>query len=249
MLSHPFAADCFNTPREANTEFNDFVLSSIIQELSACISQNDQKFTSVCHYIIHKLSLLSQEDKDKITNSKSITDIKNVMDPHWNWSSHCLLNIILKNLRSTKSLEILQRFDERVNKQMKLKDIHENLQPIAQSSGYCKMIAILDLKKDYSEITLEEGLEVEELVVEYLGQIGAHMSKTYECTPPCIEMEWNISTDAVDDFCTEAMKHKDIFIARSFLCLKIGSYTIINTLPNKVRMQPLVHVTAVFVDS
>ena len=231
-MSCSYATDSINTPSEANIEFN-VVLSNIVQDLSVYISQNDQKFKSVCYYIIHKLLLLSQEDRDKIANSKSITDIKHVMDPHWNWSSHCLLYIIIKKLGSTKSLEYLQRFDGRINKQMKLNAIHEKLQPITQSSGYCKMIAILDLQKDYSEITLKEGSEIEEFVVDYLGQTGAYSSKAFEGTR-YMEMEWNISTTAVDDFCTEAMKHKDVFVARSFLCLKIGNFTIINKLPNEV---------------
>ena len=179
------------------------------------------------------MPMLSQEDKKQISNSKSFTDVKNVMDPHWNWSSHCLLLIIIQKLKSRKSLELLQEFDRKINKQMKLKTVHEKLQSkITQSSSYCKMIAVLDFQKDYSEITLEEGLEIEEFVFDFLGPTGAHLSKAYNSTPETqyafIEMEWNVSTGAVDALCTEAVKHKDEFANKSFLSLKIGEFIVFN---------------------
>ena len=231
-----FVTDCFNTPGDANDEFN-VTLSKIIRELNSHINQNSQKFKSICYYLIHKISVLSQEDKAQVDNSKSVTEIQHVMDPHWNWSSHRLLYIIVEKLKSTKSIEMLQNFNRKINKQMKLKNIHENLQPrMIHSSVYCKMVAILDLQKDYCEVTLEEGLEIEEFVFDYLGGTGAHLSKAYESTPNCafIEMEWNISTAAVDNLCTEATKHKNKFIEKSFLFLKIGVFIIINNLPHKV---------------
>ena len=225
-------AGCFNTPCDANDEFN-ITLSKIIQELNAHINQNNRLFKFICYYLIQKISALSQEDKEQINNSKSVTEIQRVMEPHWNWSSHRLLYIIIDKLKSTKSLEMLQEFNRRINKQMKLKTIHENLQPrIIHSSGYCKMVAILDLQKDYSEFTLKEGLEIEEFVFDYLGGTGAHLSKAYEHTCTFMEMEWNISTAAVDSLCTEATKHKGKFIENFlFLFLKIGNFIIINDLP------------------
>ena len=184
--------------------------------------------------------VLSHEDKEKIRNSKSITDIKNIMEPHWNWSSHYLLRVIIEKLKSTESLEELQKFDEKINKQMKLTIIHETLQSNTnQFSGYCKMTAIINCQKDYSEITLEEGLEIEEFVYDYLGRTGAHSSKAYDAYDgdapyTFIEMEWNVSTAAVDSLCSKATKRKDAFIRKSFLYLKIGSFTIINELPHEV---------------
>ena len=122
---------------------------------------------------------------------------------------------------------------------MMLKTIHETLQSkTTQFSGYCKMTAILDRQKDYSEITLEEGLEIEEFLFDYLEGIGAHLSKAYESTSGhphgFMEMEWNISTAAVDSLCSEATKHKSEFIRASFLFLKIGDFTVINKLPLEV---------------
>ena len=235
-----FAADCFDTSLEANDKFC-VVLSHITEELNVYIRnpQNDEKFKSVCYYLTQKVLVLSQEDKKQIENSKSFTDIKDVMEPHWNWSSHRLLYIIIEKLKSSESLKMLQKFDEKINKQMKLKLIHENLRSKAtRSSGYCKMIAILNRKKDYSEITLEEGLVVEEFVFDYLGRTGAHSSKAYKATEGTpyafMEMEWNVSIAAVDSLCTKATKRKDAFIKESFLFLKIGSFTVINELPIEV---------------
>ena len=183
--------------------------------------------------------MLSQEDKDKVSNSKSFTDVKNVMEPQWNWSSHRLLYIIIEKLKSTRCLEMLQMFDKKISKQMKLKTIHENLQVKAtQSSDYCKMIAVLNCQKDYSEYTLEEGLDVEGFVFDYLAPIGAHQSKAYQPTPEapstCIEMQWNVSPAAVDALCTEATKHKAAFAKKAFLFLKIGDFTVISDLHYEV---------------
>lgn len=225
--------DSFNTLGEANEGF-DVVLSNIVQELNIHINQNVQQFESTCYYLAHKVLVeLSQEDKEQIANSKSYTDIKNVMDPHWNWSSHHLLYIIIKRLNSTKCLEMLQRFDGKINKQIQLKDIHKDLlsrTTQTQSSSYCKMTAIVE--KDYSKITLEEGLQLEEVILDYLGLTAAHSSKAYEpsSNTPCTEMQWSISTTAVENLCTEATKHKEVFISQSFLSLKIGNFTVFNKL-------------------
>ena len=216
-------------------------MSHITEELNVYVTQNIEEFKSVCYYLTQKVLVLSQEDKEQIENSKSFTNVKDVMEPHWNWSSHRLLYIIINKLKSAKSLKMLQDFDEKINKQMKLNLIHENLQPkTTHSSGYCKMIAILNRKKKYSEITLEEGLVIEEFVFDYLGRTGAHSSKAYKATDGTpytfIEMEWNVSIAAVDSLCAKATKRKDAFIKESFLFLKIGRFTVINELPIEVSL-------------
>lgn len=81
------------------------------------------------------------------------------------------------------------------------------------------MIAVINLNKDYSEITLEDVSEIEEFVFDYLQWAGAHMSKAYNdtwCTDALIEMEWNVFTTAVHTLCTNAVMHKDEFIRMSF---------------------------------
>ena len=160
------------------------------------------------------------------------------MESHWNWSSHRLLYIIIEKLKSTRSREMLETFDRKISKQMTLKTIHEKFQSkTTQSkttppSGYCQMTAVRNCQKDYPEVTLEEGLDFEEFVFDYLGPIGAHKSSAYEHTPeaPYIQMEWNISTAAVDALYTEAMRHRDEFTKNFFLSLKIGDSVVINEL-------------------
>ena len=122
---------------------------------------------------------------------------------------------------------------------MKLKTIHENLQfKTTPSSDYCKIIAVRNCQKDYSEVTLEEGLDVEGFVFDFLGPIGAHLSKAYQPEPETpntyMEMEWIVSTAAVDALCTEAMRHKAEFVKNFFLFLKIGDFTVINGLHYEV---------------
>ena len=217
----------------------------IVHELNANINPNDEAFKSACYYFAHMIVILSQEDKDKVYNSTSFADIKNVMDPHWNWSSNHLLYIIIKKLKSARSLEMLESFDKKTSKQMKLKTVHENLQSkTTQSGDYCKMIAVLNCQKDYSEVTLEEGLDIDEFVFSYLGPIGAPSSKAYqsksETTNMYVEMEWNVSAAAVDALCAKATEHKAEFVKKSFLLLKIGNFTVISDLLCEVSF-PCIH--------
>ena len=98
----------FSTPDEARDEFN-VAVSRIVQQLNRYIKHNTEKFKALCYFLTHKLMVLSQEDKEKVANSKSITDVKNIMEPHWNWSSHYLLRVIIEKLKSTESLEELMK--------------------------------------------------------------------------------------------------------------------------------------------
>ena len=245
-ISYHFVTECFSTPDKASEEF-DIVFAKILQELNANIQPNDKAFKSACYYFAHRIFnlVLSQEDKDKVSSSTSFTDVKNVMDSHWNWSSHRFLYMIIKKLKSDESLKKLKTFDKKIDTQMKLETVHKNLQSkTTQSSDYCKMIAVLNCQKDYSEVTLEEGSDIDEFVFEYLGTFGAPLSKVYQFTPETtntyIEMEWNVSAAAVDALCTDATRHKDEFLKKSFLFLKIGNFTVISHLPCEVSF-PCIH--------
>jgi len=82
------------------------------------------------------------------------------MEPHWNWSSHRLLYTIIKRVNAPRAIEVLEKFERKIDYQMKLQDVHEHLRKIKMPPpvGYYKMMAIIN--KDYSEITLEEGQKV-----------------------------------------------------------------------------------------
>ena len=95
---------------------------------------------------------------------------------------------------------------------------------------YSKMVAILDT--DYSEITLEEGLEIEEFIAECLGQ--SQPSKVNKSRS--IEIMWYVSSAAVYILTSMAMQRKEEFLLESFLLLKIGENTVFDQRDNKQKI-------------
>ena len=224
-----------DTPDDASIEFGA-VVSDIAEELNKCINKNESlnKIKLVCYQIstVQNIPLLSQVEIQHIKSSESIYDVFTVLHPHWNWCSHHILQTIIKRVKSPRAQELLKKFKDKINYKMKLKDVHEHLKnnkmPIPR--GYSKMVAILD--KDYSEVTLEEGLEIEEFVTECLGQ-----SQPSEVNESCsIEIMWYVSSAAVDILTSMAMQRKEEFLLESFLFLKIGENTVFDQRDNKQKI-------------
>ena len=135
------------------------------------------------------------------------------MEPYWNWSSHRLLYTIIKRVDAPKAVNLLEKFKNKIDYQMKLKYVHKYLRKTKKQApdGYYKMTAIIN--KDYSEITLEEGLKIEKFVSDCLGieQACSDVSESQS-----IEMTWYIPDDAVERLCSKAFQHKNAFILQSF---------------------------------
>ena len=144
----------FATPDEANIQF-EALLTDIAEELSSGDKQNLEKIKVACYCITNGQSkpLLSEEDRRRVTTSKTITDVFVVMRPHWKWCSHRLLLTITNGINCPNAVDLLKQFEKKIDHKMKLKIIYEKFKkklPIPQ--GYCKMAAIID--KEHSEITL-----------------------------------------------------------------------------------------------
>lgn len=223
-MSSTSAVSQFVTIDEASSEFGA-VIADIAEELENCTKKNVNKIKLVCLYLktSENMPILSQEETQSIHTCKSIYDIFSIMEPHWNWSSHRLLYTIIKRVNSPKAIEILEKFESKIKYQMKLQDIHEHFRKnrMPPPDGYYKMTAIVN--KDYSEITLQEGLQIEKFVADHLG---VEQSCYEVARSQSIEMTWYIPEDAVDSLCSKAFQHKEAFIVQSFLYLKIGNTVI-----------------------
>ncbi|XP_065903617.1 uncharacterized protein [Dysidea avara] len=213
------------------------VVADIAEELNECLHKKLDKIKLVCLHLTtgQHIPILSQEEIHRIQACKSIYNIFAIMRSHWNWSSHRLLFTIIKRVDSPRALALLKKFEKKINYQNKLKDVHEHLKKnkLPHPPGYCKMVAIVD--KDYSDISLKEGLEIEDFVSEYLGQ--AQPSDSTE--EQSIQMVWYVPEIAIESLCAKAIQHKEAFIIESFLFLKIGSVVILDErLPKVANPQP-----------
>ncbi|XP_065903666.1 uncharacterized protein [Dysidea avara] len=200
------------------------VVADIAEVLNKCTIERLDKIKLVCLHLTtgQNIPFLSQEETCRIQEAKSIYDIFTVMRPYWNWSSHRLLRTIIKRVKSQQALDMLEKFENKIDYKMKLKDIHEHLrkQNVPIPSGYYKMTAIVD--KDYSEITLEEYSEIEEFVHECLGQ--AQPSTATKSNS--IQIVWYVADIAIDSLCSKAAQCKEAFILESFVFLEIGAKVI-----------------------
>ena len=211
----------FVTIDEASSEFGA-VVADIAEELENYTNKNINKIKLVCLHLKtnENMPILNEEETQCIRTSKSIYDIFSIMEPYWNWSSHRLLYTIIKRVNAPKAIEMLDKFENKINYQVKLKYVHEHFKMNRTSPpvGYYKMTAIIN--KDYSEITLEEGLEIEKFVSDCLG---VEQSYNDVVESQSIEMTWYIPDDAVESLCSKAFQHKESFILQSFVFLKIGN--------------------------
>lgn len=216
----------FPGPEPATDQFST-VVANIAKELNDCIKYNTQKIDRIHRQLTTGKNkvIFSESEASKIQSCRSIFGLFNVMHPYWNWSSHRLLFTIIKIVESSQAESMLSEFESKINYQMKLKDVHEHLRKfkVPAPTGCSKMIAIVN--KDYSTITLKEGLQIEELVLKHLGQ-----AQPSDCcgSQSLLRMMWYVPDIAVDSLCSKAFQHKKDLIAKSFLLLQIGNTLIID---------------------
>ena len=216
------------------------VVADVVAELENCVNKNIEKVKAVCYNLKtpQDKPVLSVNDKKKIKSCESMYDIFEVMEPHWSWHSHRLLFIIIKRVKCPEALGLLEKFNKKINYQMKIKSIYKHFEhnKLPVPSGYVRMVAIID--KDYDDISLEEFSELEEFVSTYLGIIQCPYKVNQSQS---IEVIWLVSIEAADTLRSKILQHKEIFLQKSFLYLKIGDTDILNT---KSQVWPKVHLYA-----
>ena len=149
-----------------------------------------------------------------------------IVHPHWRWDSHQLLFIIIERVKCPKALELLQKFEKKIDYQMKIKKIYAHIQcnrlPVPE--GYAEVEAIIE--KDYNDVTLKEFSDLEEFVYKYFDIIQC----PFEVNPSqSVQVIWLVYIEAVDSLCSRAFECKEAFLQNSFTYLKIGDIDILNT--------------------
>ena len=131
---------------------------------------------------------------------------------HWRYDSHPLLYKIVKNSGSTKAMEKLNAFRNKIKYHKKLKEIYDQSQSSQTPlpDGYTRMVAIVE--KDYDEITLGEYEEIESMLLTYLGS---------PARPPLfspsnsIKITWYIPIEAVGSVLKKAFQAREIDVFKS----------------------------------
>jgi len=146
------------------------------------------------------------------------------MTPYWNWSSHKLLLSIIKIIKSQQAKKWLEIFESKINYQLKLKDVHEHLRKykVPRSKGYCRMVATIN--KKYTDITLKKGLDIEELVSEFLDQCQPSDSTYTESQRT--QMVWQVPIAAVSSLQSKVFQQRNSFIKESILRFEIGEVVV-----------------------
>ena len=216
-----------STPNEASIEFSA-VVADIAAELDKCVNKNIDQVKTVCYNLTTNCNkaLLSQRDKKKIKKCKSMYDIFEIVHPHWRWDSHRLLFTIIKRFKCPEALELLQKFERKIDCQMKIKEVYAHIQynKLPVPEGYAEVKTII--KKDYNEVTLEQFVVLEEFINKHLGIIQC----PFEVNPAqSIQVIWLVCIEAVDSLCSRAFECKEAFLQNSFTYLKIGDIDILNT--------------------
>ena len=216
-----------STPNEASIEFSA-VVADIAEELNSCVTTDINKIKAVCYNLTtsYDKALLSPSEKEKIKNCKCIYGIFEIVHPHWRWDSHRLLFTIIKRVKCPKALELLRKFEKKIDYQMKIKEIYAHIQcnrlPVPE--GYAEVEAIIE--KDYNDVTLKEFSVLEEFVHKYLDIIQC----PFEVNPAqSIQVIWLVYIEAVDSLCARAFECKEAFLQNSFTSLKIGDIDILTS--------------------
>ena len=218
------------------------VIAKIVKKLESLKHKNIDKVKTVCCNLAYDSDrpLLSANDKKKLKSCKSIKEIFRVMEPYWNWYSYRVLSIILKVVKP-KAVKLLEKYEKdmycnknKLKEAKKVEKFGEDMHCYAkidynydyfQSSnvpvptGYTRIIANID--KDYA---FEDFLELDRLVYIYLGIIQCPI-KVDQSTS--MEVTWLVSTEAVNNLCSQIHRFRAVLIHNSFVHLKINSIDIL----------------------
>lgn len=240
LVKNPVSSSYASAARQLDQTSAEFaaVVADIAEELDKCINRNLKKIKLVCLHLTtsQNTPILSEEETQNIQTCDSMFDIFAILRPHWNYSNHRLLYTIIKRVNAPKAIDMLENFKAKIDYQMKLKDIaeyhRENKRPLPH--GYYTMTAIVN--QDYSDITLEDRLKIENFITETLDIIQPSIDVTESQS---IKMVWYIPAIAKDSLCSKAFQCKEAFMLQSFLFLKISN-TVIFDIRQEVEPDPKV---------
>ena len=214
-----------SNPNKASCE-----LASTVSRIEEILMKGNEVETlnaikSVCGYLhinnnSEKLMFTTEQLKE-IDACSSIREIFRQFRFHLRWDDHLILTAILDRLDSEECEELLAKFENKIDCQMKLEDIFEEYKKQKQEihKGFDKMVAIVN--KKYSRITKEEYNQLKCFITEHCGVESYVLSPFLNMSPSSLLLEWLVSSTAITHMVETATKNKRIFIKESFVFLKI----------------------------
>ena len=207
------------------------VISDIVEELAQISDHRLEVIKIACIYPTNEktLPIFSPKQVEDIQSSKSIYDVFCHIRSHLTWNSHRLLNLIVKKSKSKKAKEMLESFENKIYYKKTLTDLCQQFkdQSMELPSNYCKMIGIVD--KDYDEITGEDYRIIDQFIAENLGPYK--LIQVEESNS--VAFVWLVPVYTAWALYNKALLIKEEIQAKSFICLKVGDFTVFDTRTTK----------------
>ena len=228
-----------STPEQASGEFG-FLLAKIIKELSRNNeAETLESFKIVCSCLAVKddpSTLLFNEEQQEVISS--CNKIGTLLTKHlrhcWRWDDVSFLKRVFQSLdaedHSERCIQMISQYEMKIYSEMKLKEVHEycRQENVVPPEGYHKMATIVKNKK----ITLEEYKQLKEFISQHCNVEPYVISPFTEASVGSLLLEWFIPLAAVPHMIKMATMNADIFIANTFVFLKISSTVIFDQRDN-----------------
>ena len=223
----------FSTPDEASVEFG-ILLDEIVQELEKDESNNLRKLKTVSSTLtIQKASKVHVFTDTQLKEIQACNSVHTMLVYNlrhcYRWDDFSMLTILLSLMKSKACLNLLKKFEVKVNSKMKLKQIYEYCKQKSAgfSEEYHKIIAIVD-DKIFSEITHKDYEVLKHFVSEQCGVEDYVISPVATIAISSLILEWYIPVTATAHMIKIALNNKGNFTKNCFVYLKISSTLILD---------------------
>ena len=223
----------FPTPDEASVEFG-ILLEEIVQELEKDETKNLRKLKTVASTLtIQKTPKVHVFTDTKLKELQACNSVHTMLVYNlrhcYRWDDHSMLTVLILSINSKTCLNLLKKFEVKVNSKIKLKQIYEHCkhESAGFSEEYYKIVAIVD-DKIFSEITHKEYEVLKHFVCEQCGVKDYVISPVAKIAISSLILEWYIPTTAVAHMIKIALSNKVNFTKKCFVYLKISSTLILD---------------------
>ena len=147
----------------------------------------------------------------------------------YRWDDCSMLYKLMLSVNSTSCLNLLKKFQVKVNSEMKLQQIYEHCKQkgFEFSEEYHKIVAVVN-DKIFSDITLEEYHVLKHFVSEQCGVEDYVISPFIKASSSSLILEWYIPVTAVNHMITIGSNSEDKFVKNCIVYLKISSIVILD---------------------
>ena len=145
----------------------------------------------------------------------------------WRWDDFSVLSVLVASLRSNRCKELLAQYKEKIDVNVKLKDIYKQcISDYDFPAGYHKMVAITN--KFFIDITKEEYDELKCFISQHCEVEPHAISPFIKALSSSLILEWYIPGAAAAYMIEMATVNKQLFINHGFVYLKITTSVILD---------------------